>query len=223
MGWVAADRFPSNVVAIAAALRVDQKSKYGMDAQSLEEIRRGAWGKAASPAFRPLGLLNDLRKNLQFLFFGGGGEAGNAGVKIGCGFLHSFKAFLIDRQRFAEESFQGSVNEVDHACFARAPGCIGRDDAGGQGFNFTGLFGGEDFERWMTGLCGLMGVFGGGNERGPVGGKPGCAGGASEELKKIATCGIERFHVPPVVQTIYELDAAASTRKPGALLLIWPV
>jgi hypothetical protein len=42
-------------------------------------------------------------------------------------------------------------------------------------------------------------------------------------LKKIAASGIERAHVPPVEQSIYELRQAASRRKPGALLLIWPV
>jgi len=65
-----------------------------------------------------------------------------------------------------------------------------------------------------------VGVLRGGNERGPVCGEPGCAGGAYKELKKIAACGIERVHVPPMMQTIYELRVMASRRKPGALLLI---
>jgi hypothetical protein len=42
-------------------------------------------------------------------------------------------------------------------------------------------------------------------------------------LKKIASCGMKRVHGPPMVQTIYELGVMASRRKPGALLLIWPV
>jgi hypothetical protein len=42
-------------------------------------------------------------------------------------------------------------------------------------------------------------------------------------LKEIATCGLERVHGPPMVQTIYELRVMASRRKPCALLLIWPV
>jgi hypothetical protein len=42
-------------------------------------------------------------------------------------------------------------------------------------------------------------------------------------LQEITASGIERVHIPPVVQSIYELRLAASRRKPGALLLIWPV
>jgi len=66
-------------------------------------------------------------------------------------------------------------------------------------------------------------VLGGENERGPIGSEPGGACSTSEELKKIAASGIERAHVPPVEQSIYELRQAASRRKPGALLLKWPV
>jgi len=216
VGWIAADGFPADELAVAAAFRVDEKSENGMDAQGLEEIRRGAGCEAASAAFRPLELLRDVRDNFQFLLFSGGGEAGNAGKKFGGGFLHSFEAFLIDGQSLAEKGFQGAVDEVDHAGFACAGGGIRRDDAGGEGFDLARLVGGEHFERGMLGSCGLAGVLRGGNERGPVCGEPGCAGGAHEELKKIAACGIERVHVPPAVQSIYELRVMASRRKPGA-------
>jgi hypothetical protein len=145
------------------------------------------------------------------------------GKKFGGGFLHGWNAALIHGQRFAEERFQGAIDEIDDAGFARARGGIGRDDAGGEGFDLARLVGGENFERGITGPCGLVGVFSGGNDRGPVGGEPGCACGTSKKLQKIAASRMERVHVPPVVHPIYELRAMASTRNPGALLLIWPV
>jgi aromatic-L-amino-acid decarboxylase len=212
---IAADRFPADEVAIAAAFRVDEISEDGVDAQGLEEIGRGAGREAASAAFLPLGLPRDVRKNFQFLFFGGGGEARDAGKKFGGGFLRGFEAFLIDGQRFAEKGLQGTVDEVDDAGFARASGLAGGNDARGEGFDLARLVDGEDFQRGIAGFRGLMSVFSGGEERGPVCGEPGCARCAPEKLKKIATSGIERVHVPPVVQSIYELGAVASTRKPG--------
>ena len=118
--------------------------------------------KAAGTAFRPLGLLHDVGEDFQFLFFGCGGEAGNAGKKFGGGFLHVLQAILIDGQRFAEEGFQGAIDEVDDAGFARPRGLIRRDNAGGEGFDFARLVGGEDFERGIAGLGRLVGVFGGG-------------------------------------------------------------
>ena len=134
------------VIAVAAALGVDEKSKDGMDAQGLEEIRRVAGSKAASCAFRPLGLPRDMREDLEFLFFRGGGEAGNAGKELGGGFLHGVEAFLIDGQGIAEESFQRAVNEVDHAGFARAGRIGGGDHARSKGFDLAGLVGGEKLQ-----------------------------------------------------------------------------
>jgi hypothetical protein len=68
-----------------------------------------------------------------------------------------------------------------------------------------------------------MRVLGGGDDGRPLCGEPGCACCASEELKKIATCGMKRVHGPSVVQAIYELWVMTSRRKPGVLLLKWPV
>src|SRR5258708_650996 len=150
VGWIAADRFPADKPAIPASLWVDEKSENGMHAQGLEEIRRGAGGEAASAAFRPLGLFRDVRDNFQFLFFGGGGEAGNTGKEFGGGLLCGFESFLIDGQRVAEEGFQRTVDEVDRAGFARASGCIGGDDARAEGFNLARLVRSENFERGMT-------------------------------------------------------------------------
>src|SRR5258708_7239001 len=135
---------------IPASLWVDEKSENGMHAQGLEEIRRGAGGEAASAAFRPLGLLRDVRENFKFLFFRGGGKTGNAGKELGGGLLRGLNAFLIDGQRVAEEGFQRTVDEVDHAGFARASGCIGGDDARAEGFNLARLVRSENFERGMT-------------------------------------------------------------------------
>src|SRR5258705_10801994 len=150
VGWIAADRFPADKVAIPASLWVDEKSENGMHAQGLEEIRRGAGGEAAGAAFRPLGLLRDVRENFKFLFLRRGGKARNAGKEFGGGLLRGLKAFLIDRQRVAEKSFQCAVDEVDHAGLARASGCIGRDDARAEGFNLARLVRGENFQRGMT-------------------------------------------------------------------------
>src|SRR5579862_6066261 len=106
-----------------------------MDAQGLEEIRRSAWGKAASAALRPFGLLGKVSEDSQFLLFRRRGEPQDTGKKFDGGFLRGFEAFLIDGQRFAEERFQGPVDEVDHASFARASRCIGGNDASGEGFD----------------------------------------------------------------------------------------
>src|SRR6266481_2593170 len=114
------------------------------------EIRKAAGGEASSAAFRPLGLLRDVRENFKFLFFRGGGKAGNAGKEFGGGLLRGPKAFLIDRQRVAEKSFQGAVDEVDHAGLARAGSRIRRDDARAEGFNLARLVRGENFQRGMT-------------------------------------------------------------------------
>ena len=173
MGRIAPDDLPAGEIAIAAAFGVDEKSEYGVHAQGLEEIRRGAGGEAASAAFRPLELPRDVRKDFQFLFFRGGRETRDTRKKLGGGFLHVFETFLIDGQRIAEKSFQRAVNEVDHTGFARARGFVGGDDACGEGFDLPRLVGGENFERGMIRLCSLMRVFGSGNERGPVRGEPG--------------------------------------------------
>src|SRR5258708_26218737 len=112
VGWIAADGFPADKVAIPASLWVDEKSENGMHAQGLEEIRRGAGGEAASAAFRPLGLLRDVRENFKFLFFRGGGKAGNAGKEFGGGLLRGLKAFLIDGERVLGDSFLRVAAEV---------------------------------------------------------------------------------------------------------------
>src|SRR5258705_4156301 len=122
VGWIAADRFPANEVAISTSLRVDEKSENGMHPQGLEEIRRGAGREAASAAFRPLGLLRHVRENFKFLFFRGGGKAENAGKEFGGGLLRGLKALFIDGQRIPEEKFHRAVDEVDHARFACAGG-----------------------------------------------------------------------------------------------------
>src|SRR5258705_13217534 len=150
VGWIAADRFPADKVAIPASLWVDEKSENGMHAQGLEEIRRGAGGEAATATFRPLGLLRDVRENFKFLFFRGGGKTENAGKEFGGGLLRGLNAFLIDGQRVAEESFQRAVDEGDHARFACAGGRIGGDDARAEGFNLARLVGSENFQRGMA-------------------------------------------------------------------------
>jgi hypothetical protein len=223
VGRVAADSFPANKVAIAAAFGVNEETEDRVDAQGLEEILGGAGCQAAGPVLLAFGLVRDVGEDFQFLLFRGGRKARNTGEEFIGGFLRRFKTSLINGQGFAEKGFQGAVDEVNDAGFARAGGFTGGDDARGEGFDFARLVGRENFERGMSRFCGLMGVFRGGNERRPICGQPGGAGGASEELQKITACRMERVHVPPIVQPIYELRVMASTRNPRALLLIWPV
>jgi len=221
---IAADGFPADKVTIPASLRVYKKSEDGVEANGLQEVR-GARGKAeAGSAFLRIGFSEELRQDFLLLLWTGGGKAANTGESIGRQFLEVREALAVAGQIFTGKSFQGAIDEEDDAGFARA-GCIGGgDDAGGDSVELAGLIGSEDVKScWLLGLRGFVGVLRGGDDGRPLCSEPNCACGASEELKKFAACEIERVHGPSVVQSIYELRVAASTRNPGALLLIWPV
>src|SRR5947199_8939768 len=170
----APNQLPSNPVAVAAVLGIDQKSCDRVLAECLKKIlRTRACPEPSSAGGRAF---IERMQDRVLLFRRQAGEFDNAREQLAHSRRQFGQSFAVRFLVVGSESNQPMIDGINDTRFARFGSVARRYDSGGDRFDFGSLLRSEEFELWRRGCFhGGMRVSRGGPQGTPVCGDSGVA------------------------------------------------
>ena len=130
-------------------------------------------------------------QDLILLFGRSGGKFFGAGKEFADASLQAGQTFAVGFLVLDGEGRERVIDEINYAGFPGAGSLVGRNNARGDGIDFGGFLGREELEFLRRGrLRSLARMLRGGDERGPVRGKPNGADGAACTGQELPTTKI---------------------------------
>src|SRR5438477_6527553 len=167
----APNQLPSNPVAVAAVLGIDQKSCDRVLAECLKKILRTRARPESSSASRRAFI--ERMQNRVLLLGRQTREFGSAREQLTHSRRQFGQSFAVRFLVVGSKRDQPMIDEINDTRFTRSGSVVRRYDSGGDRFDFGSLFRSEEFELWRR-RCfrGVMRVSRGGQQGRPVCGNP---------------------------------------------------